>query len=72
MAGVSDAPERAVAVLGHEQRPVVRHGHPHGPAPDTAVVHHEPGEKVFVFAGGNAVVETHAHHLLTGAQRAIP
>src|SRR5208282_6113736 len=42
MADMGDTPQCAVAVLGDEQRPVVRDSHTHRTAPDAVVVHHRP------------------------------
>src|SRR5882672_6942456 len=48
---VSDPPDRAVAIFGHEQRAVVCHGDAHRAAPDLTVRHHEAGHEVLILAG---------------------
>jgi len=69
MASIGDAPYSAVTVLGYEQRPIVRNGYTHRPAPDAAVIHHKTGEKVVIFAGWNAVIKAHTHDLVAGAPK---
>jgi len=51
MADRRNAPERAVGVVGHEERAIVGHGHPDG-RPRRAVVDHEAGQEILVFALG--------------------
>ena len=66
-ASIRNAPERAVAVFGDKQSPVVRNRNADRPAPDALVIHHKSSQKIVVFARGDAIVATHAHHFVTGA-----
>src|ERR1700686_1118221 len=68
----ADAPDRAVAVLGKDERAVFRLRHPDRPAPDRRIVDHEAGDEVFVFAGGHAVLHDRADDLVAGARRPVP
>src|SRR5271167_2937672 len=72
MADMGDAPQRAVAVLGDEQRSIVCDSYTHWTAPDAVVVHYEPSEKVVVFAGRNAVINSHANYLVACARTPVP
>ena len=47
---VSDAPDRAVAVFGDEQRTVVSNGYPDGTAPYFFIGYDESGHEIFVCA----------------------
>src|ERR1700690_1707711 len=51
----ADAPERAVAVLGEDERAVLRLCDPDRPAPDRRVVDRKAGDEILVFAGRHAV-----------------
>ena len=57
---MADAPDRAVAVFGDEER--IRDRDADRPAPDLLVGNDEPGHEVFVFAGRLAgALEQQAH-----------
>src|ERR1700682_4701148 len=68
----ADAPERAVAVLGKDERAVFRLHHSDRPAPNRRIVDHEAGDEVFVFAGRHAVLHDRADDLVPGAGRPVP
>src|SRR5580704_2536026 len=69
---VGDAPDRAVAVLGEEQRAVPSGCDAHRASPYAGIAGDEAGDEVLVFAGRHAVPQDHADQLVAGAFRAVP
>ncbi|CDX27565.1 hypothetical protein MPL3356_70065 [Mesorhizobium plurifarium] len=69
---ICHAPYCAVAVLGQDQRAVLGHGDADRPAPDLVVRHDEAGGEILIFAGRLAVLEFQPHHLVAGADIAVP
>src|SRR5690348_6944707 len=69
---VGDPPDRAVAVLADEERAVVGDRYADRAAPDAAVVDHEAGQEILVFAGRPAVLQQYPHDLVAGAPGAVP
>src|SRR6267142_1675824 len=65
-------PDRAVAVLGEQQRAVFRLRHPDRPAPDRGVVDYEAGDEVFVLAGRHAILHDRTDDLVAGTRRPVP
>src|SRR5882724_2847209 len=70
--GVRHPPDGAGGVVGDEQGAVMGDGDADRAAPDLAVVDHEAGEEILVFAGRYAVLQQHADHLAAGAAGAVP
>src|SRR6516165_6452859 len=71
-APIGNSPDRAVAVLADEQRAVARDRDADRPSPHRAIVDHEAGDKILVLAGGHAIAQPHADHLVAGALRSVP
>src|SRR6185369_6007846 len=65
-------PDRAVAILRHQQGSVLRHGYAHRPPPHLRVTHHKPRDEILVLAGRLAVLHPDTDHLVAGALRAVP
>src|SRR5258708_34303412 len=65
-------PDRAVAVFGEQQRAVMRDRDANGPSPHRGIIDDKAGDKILVFAGGDAVLETNADDLVAGAFRPVP
>src|SRR5437763_9286743 len=72
LAGIGDAPDGARAVVGDEQRAVIAHSDADRAAPDLAVGGDEASQKILILAGGMAVSQRHAHHLIARAALAVP
>src|SRR5580693_2219318 len=69
----ADPPDRAVAVLGHEKRAVVRDRDADRAAPHLRGRDHEAGHEILVFAGRlAALVEKQPDDLVSHASLAIP
>src|SRR5690606_11381649 len=69
----ADLPDRAVAVLGHEERTVWRHRYADRPAPDLSLGGEEAGHEVLIGTGRLvAVVEGQPDDLVAGTDFAVP
>src|SRR5690606_14004388 len=69
----ADLPDRAVAVLGHEERSVWRHRYADRPAPGLSLGGEEAGHEVLIGTGRLvAVVEGQPDDLVAGTDFAIP
>src|SRR5580704_14522737 len=72
-ARIADAPDGIRSVIGYEERSIGSNGDADWASPDVAVVHHEPGDEIFVLATGAAgLVHGHTDHFVTGADGAVP
>src|SRR6267142_5643828 len=69
---MADAPDRAVAVLGDQQRAVMGDGDPDRASPDLAVIDDEAGDEILVFARRLAVLEADTNDLVAGPLRTVP
>src|SRR5579862_7073004 len=67
-----DAPDRVAAVVGNEERAVLRDGDTHGSSPRVALGGHEARHEVHVFARWLVVAEGQVYDLVAGSLRAIP
>jgi hypothetical protein len=66
---VTDPPDRAVAVVRHQERAILCYGDSHWAPPSVVIVDDEAGHKVFVLAGGDAVFQDHPNDLASGLLR---
>src|SRR5262245_33099181 len=66
------APDHPIAILGHQQRSVLRHRDAHRSSPHLLVADHKPRDEILVLAGRLAVLHPDADHLVAGALGAVP
>ena len=66
------APNRAIAVLGKDQRAILSLGDPDRPAPDVRIVEDKAGNEIFVFAGRRTLLHNYADDLVAGWFGSIP
>ncbi len=71
-AGVGDAPQRAVAVLGEQQRAVMRRRHANRTAPHAVGIGDEAGDEILVAAVRHAVAQVDPYDFIAGAVAAVP
>src|SRR5262245_36007206 len=69
---MADAPDRPVAVLRHQERPVAGDRDADRPAPDFVVVDDEAGDEILVFAGRYPILQPDADDLVSGPLGAVP
>src|SRR5712671_2736167 len=67
-----DAPDRAVAVLAHQQCAVLRDGDADRAGPNSSIADHEAGQEILVFAGGLAVLQEYPDDFVAGPLGAVP
>ena len=72
LGSVCNPPDGAAGVLRDEQCAVMCYGDANGPSPHIGIIDHKPGDEILVFAGGYAVLEANADHLVTGAFGPVP
>src|SRR3954451_4223504 len=68
-----NAPDRSIAVLGHEERTILRNRNTNRPAPNLFVRYHEACHEVFTLAGRvPLLIKPQAHNLIPGSALSIP
>src|SRR5262249_53492811 len=65
-------PDRAVGILGNQQRAIMGDGHADRPPPDLLVVDDKARDEVLIFAARHAVLQTDANDLVTSPLRPVP
>src|SRR5262249_13524938 len=72
MAHIRYPPNDAISVIGEQYGAIFGLGNANGPAPYVRIIDDEPGDKILVFARGQAVFHGGANDLVAGAFCTIP